>query len=121
MKRSLEARIWERAGGLCEYCMMSPAFDDFPFEVDHIIALMHGGKTQLNNLALTCSYCNRYKGPNLSGWDLKTRRVLPLFHPRKNAWPRHFRWNGPYLLGTTPTGRVTVRVLRINHPLSVRL
>ena len=34
----------------------------------------------------------------------------------------HFRWDGIFLIGLTPTGRVTVRVLAMNgaEPLEVR-
>jgi hypothetical protein len=35
------------------------------------------------------------------------------------AWERHFRWNGPYLIGRTAIGRVTVEVLAMNDPLRV--
>jgi hypothetical protein len=29
-------------------------------------------------------------------------------------WERHFRWDGPYLVGRTPTGRATIAVLQMN-------
>ena len=40
-----------------------------------------------------------------------------LFHPRQQSWTVHFRWNGPLLIGLTPTGRATVALLNINHEL----
>jgi hypothetical protein len=85
-----------------------------PFQVDHIIAEQHGGPTILSNLAWSCLPCNKRKGPNLSGIDRKTRRLVPLFHPRRHAWRRHFRRDGPLLRGRTPIGRATVQVLGIN-------
>jgi hypothetical protein len=91
------------------------------FEVDHIIATSHGGITRASNLALTCFYCNRYKGPNLSGIDPVSRNLSPLFHPRRHKWNRHFRYAGPLLVGLTPIGRATIVVLKINDPDAVAL
>jgi hypothetical protein len=116
MDRTLEELIWQRARSHCEYCQMAQEFDRIPFEIDHIIALVHGGPTRAGNLALACFLCNSYKGPNLAGIDSHTRRIVPLFHPRRHKWGRHFRWNGPVLEGRTPTGRATVTVLKINLP-----
>jgi HNH endonuclease len=113
--------VWERASSCCEYCGMPQRFDELPFEVDHIIAEQHGGKSMPGNLALACFSCNRHKGPNLGGIDPKTGRRNWLFHPRRQKWTRHFRWVGPKLVGRTGIGRATVAVLAINDPLRVRL
>ncbi|MGC8642292.1 MAG: hypothetical protein ACP5XB_20715 [Isosphaeraceae bacterium] len=48
-----------------------------------------------------------------------TRRLMPLFNPRRHKWSRHFRWEGPYLVGRTAIGRVTVEMLKINDPFRV--
>jgi hypothetical protein len=114
MERALEQLVWRRAGGRCEYCRLSQEDDDLPFEVDHIIAEHHQGPTRASNLCLACYACNRHKGPNIAGVDPRTRRIVPLFHPRRHKWSRHFRWDGPRLLGLTPIGRATVVVLKIN-------
>jgi len=37
-----------------------------------------------------------------------------LFNPRRHKWQRHFRRDGPVLIGLTPIGRVTVALLKIN-------
>jgi hypothetical protein len=63
-----------------------------------------------------CSFCNNHKGPNVAGVDPATKKVVPLFNPRRHKWHRHFRWDGPVLLGRTPAGRATVVVLEINLP-----
>ena len=39
---------------------------------------------------------------------------MPLFNPRRQKWDRHFRWDGPLLVGRTAIGRTTIRVLQIN-------
>ncbi|MBV9125745.1 MAG: HNH endonuclease [Planctomycetes bacterium] len=46
--------IWERAQRCCEYCQVLQAYDRLPFEIDHVIAKKHRGKTQANNLRLAC-------------------------------------------------------------------
>ena len=113
--------MWRRAGRRCEYCQISHADLDLPFEVDHIIAEHHEGRTQANNLCLACFACNRHKGPNVAGVDPKTRKIVPLFHPRRHKWSRHFRWDGPVLVGQTPNGRATVIALKINLDYRVEL
>jgi hypothetical protein len=87
-----------------------------PFQVEHIVAKQHKGTDRLSNIAYACLRCNLHKGPNLSGLDPKTKKLTPLFHPRKHAWGWHFRWDGPVLLGRTPIGRTTVEVLAMNDP-----
>jgi len=46
MERALEELVWQRAGGRCEYCQLSQADLNLPFEVDHIVAEHHQGRTQ---------------------------------------------------------------------------
>jgi 5-methylcytosine-specific restriction endonuclease McrA len=70
--------VWDRAGSICEYCLLPQEYSHLTFELDHIIASCHGGVTRASNLALTCFYCNRYKGPNLSGIDPVSKKLLPL-------------------------------------------
>lgn len=122
MGRTLEGLVWKRAGGRCEYCQISWDNLDLPFEVDHIIAEHHEGLTQSTNLCLACFACNRHKGPNVAGVDPTTRKTVPLFHPRRHKWSRHFRWDGAVLVGRTPTGRATVVALKINlgHRIDLR-
>ncbi len=86
-----------------------------PFHLDHVIARQHGGETTLENLALACCFCNRFKGPNLSGIDPDTREVALLFHPRQHVWQEHFGWDVARFLGRTPTGRATIHTLRLNR------
>jgi hypothetical protein len=93
---------------------MPQAYDDGSFEFDHIIAVSHGGVTAASNICLACFSCNSFKGPNLSGVDEKTGKVVPLFHPRRQKWRRHFQWDGPRLIGRTAPGRATIATLRIN-------
>lgn len=121
MERSLERLVWQRAHNACEYCRIAQRFDELTFEIDHIVATAHGGRTLAGNLALSCFWCNRHKGPNLAGIDPLTGQHTKLFHPRRHSWSRHFEWDGSRLIGRTAVGRATIRVLGINHPLRIRL
>jgi hypothetical protein len=121
MDESLVEAIRRRAGYACEYCHLPEEFHPGPFEVEHIIARQHGGLSVPRNLAWSCLQCNRHKGSNLVGIDGKSSRLVRLFNPRFHKWSFHFRWDGPYLKGRTPIGRVTVDLLAINAPLRVAL
>ena len=121
MEQELKEFIWRRAGGTCEYCRMPQRFDRLRFQIDHIIAQKHGGATSQNNLALACFACNNHKGPNIAGVDPETRNVVELFHPRTENWVEHFEWSSAVLVGSTPKGRTTIHVLRINLPHRVEL
>src|SRR5438552_17403965 len=92
----------KRALFRCEYCHFPERFSGLNFQIDHIIARKHRGPTNAENLALTCIYCNSYKGPNLSGIDPVTGKIARLFHPRLDASGRHFQWQGAMLAGRTP-------------------
>jgi hypothetical protein len=110
----LEAQVWRRARNRCEYCRFPAESTRVPFQIDHIIAEKHRGKTTLDNLALSCFFCNTFKGPNLAGVDPKTGELTRLFHPRHDLWQDHFRWSGAFLHARTAIGRTTIEVLRIN-------
>ncbi len=108
--------VRDRAADRCEYCLLPRAHHPAPFQIDHIIARQHGGGENLDNLALACIHCNRYKGPNIAGIDPDTGALTRLFHPRMDQWSRHFRRNGAEIIALSPVGRVTVNVLFMNDP-----
>ena len=70
---------------------------------------------------MSCYCCNSFKGSDLSSLDRKTRKLTPLFNPRRHKWAKHFRWRKAYLIGRTPVGRVTVALLHINDEYRVEL
>jgi 5-methylcytosine-specific restriction endonuclease McrA len=121
MDAALVQRVWLRAGHRCEYCQIPQDCDEIPFEIDHIIAIKHRGLTIAGNLALACFHDNSHKGSNIAGLDPKTRKLTPLFNPRRHEWARHFRWRGACQIGRTAVGRVTVAILNINDPLRIEL
>jgi hypothetical protein len=110
---SLRAAVREPANHCCEYCRLRDLGAFFPPEVDHIIALQHGGQTELENLALACMQCNRAKGTNFASFDPETRRQTPLFNPRRDRWLDHFQLDGPRIIALTAVGRVTLKLLNI--------
>ena len=77
MKQSLTDQIWDRALNRCEYCLFPALHAWLPFQIDHIIAEKHGGVTHADNLALSCYYCNSFKGPNIAGIDPDGAPRLP--------------------------------------------
>jgi hypothetical protein len=115
--------VFARAGWRCEYCLTPDAFVPDPFVVEHIIPFSAGGKTRLANLASACPACNGRKYNKVTGIDPLTREFAPLFNPRKQRWRDHFTWSEDSLLivGLTPTGRVTVETLKMNHQKMVNL
>jgi hypothetical protein len=123
MDERLERDVRQRANHACEYCRLPAGIHPIRFEIEHIIPRQHGGQTVFSNLAYARLHCNRYKGPNISGLERRRGRVslVPLFNPRRHQWRRHFRWDGPVLMGRTPIGRVTIQVLAVNAPLRVAL
>jgi hypothetical protein len=121
MDESLAEAVRRRGGYACEYCLLPEALYDGTFEIEHVIPKQHGGRTTFSNLAYACLHCNKHKGPNLSGIDRLTSptKLVRLFNPRRHTWSWHFRWDGPYVVGKTPIGRVTVQVLAMNDPVRV--
>jgi 5-methylcytosine-specific restriction endonuclease McrA len=111
--------VIERAESRCEYCH-KPQISFYPHEVDHIIALKHGGETSLDNLAFACFQCNRYKGSDIASIDPQTNLITPLFNPRAQEWADHFRFEGAAIVPLTPEGRATVFLLRLNDPRRVQ-
>jgi hypothetical protein len=119
LEPSLNAHVRERAGHACEYCLLPESLYDARFQIDHIIAQQHGGKTVAGNLCLACPRCNASKGPNVASVDAVSGKIVKLYNPRRHKWSAHFRWEGARLEGRTAIGRVTIHVLAINRTSSL--
>jgi len=116
----IEQEVHRRGGGRCEYCRVLRSAYVTPFQIDHIIARKHGGSDVLTNLASACYHCNLHKGPNIASLDPPGNgELVPPFNPRAQQWPDHFSWNGAEIVGQTPIGRATVRVLDMNDPAAL--
>ena len=108
--------VHERAGGACEYCLLPEELAFAAHEVDHVVAQKHGGATEAENLALSCTLCNKHKGSDLASIDPETGALTPLYHPRRQRWWEYFQIDAGKLVPLTPMARVTVRLLQLNHP-----
>ncbi len=120
----VSAEVRRRARDRCEYCLIPQVLFDRRFHIEHIVAKQHGGRTTIDNLALACWQCNLKKGPNLSAIDPGTGELCRLFHPRLDIWKGHFAFHefgSPgirvEIIGLTPVGRATVRLLELNEEL----
>ncbi|HET91828.1 MAG TPA: HNH endonuclease [Chloroflexi bacterium] len=116
MLLALRQAVLERSGEKCEYCLYPEAFAFLSFEIEHVVAEKHGGSTTLDNLALSCPYCNHHKGTDLGSLDPETGQLTPFFNPRTQSWTDHFRLDGDLIAPLTPEGRGTVAILQFNHP-----
>ena len=86
--------VRQRAENRCEYCLLSQGHSELTHHIEHIIAKQHGGSDEVDNLALACHRCNLRKGPNVTGIDPATGEIVALFHPRRDEWQRHLRFQG---------------------------
>jgi 5-methylcytosine-specific restriction endonuclease McrA len=111
---ALRNLVYERAEGLCEYCLIDEEISFAKHQIDHIIAEKHGGETVEKNLALACAICNKYKGSDLTSIDNETDEIAPLFNPRKQVWSEHFKLENGTFIGLTSNARATIRLLQIN-------
>ncbi len=90
------------------------------FHLDHIVPRWAGGLTVFENLCLSCPFCNEFKSGKQRAQDPETRQMVHLFHPRRDGWREHFRWNeeGTQIIGLTPSGRATIVALQMNNQIS---
>lgn len=116
--------IRKRAGDRCEYCHMPQVATPFiSFHVEHIVARQHRDvpSDDPSELAYACDRCNAFKGPNLSSIDPTTGDKVDLFNPRLHDWSEHFGLSAGRIIGLTPIGRATVRLLNMNAARRVEL
>lgn len=90
---SLRWEVLSRAENRCEYCELSQERQETVFHIDHVHPVSLGGMTELENLALACVSCSLRKSARVSALDPVSGEVVPLFHPRRDLWNLHFRWN----------------------------
>lgn len=112
---SLKKMVFDRAKNCCEYCLIPQIVTFASHQIDHIIAEKHGGLTELNNLALSCTLCNQYKGTDLTSIDPETGKIVQLFYPRQDIWSEHFMIVNGEIIAKTSQGRVTVKLLQFNN------
>lgn len=104
-----------RAHYVCEYCLIAEEDAFFRFQIEHIISRKHGGSSKLDNLALACVFCNRYKGGDIASLTPETNELVRFYNPRTMRWREHFRLQEVFIEPLTEIGEATVRILQMNH------
>ena len=97
------------------YCLIAEADAYFRFQVEHNISRKHGGSSELENLALACVFCNRYKGSDIASLKPESSELVRFYNPRVDRWHEHFHLNGVVIESLTEIGEATVRILQMNH------
>jgi hypothetical protein len=113
--------VAERAGERCEYCRAPQVITATTYHVEHIVPSSRGGADSRANYAYSCITCNGHKSAHITGIDPETGIQHSLFHPRRDRWGRHFRFEPASLeiRGTTAKGRATVSRLQMNEPKQI--
>ncbi len=109
--------VFAAADFRCEYCQTPIEFTIQPFVVEHIVPLIRGGKSSIDNLACACGGCNGHKYDKIEAVDPAENILCPLFNPRTDMWAKHFSWNADFtqIIGITAIGRATVNALHLNR------
>lgn len=118
---TLRRFVIERARSRCEYCRLSQEGQEATFHIDHVIPKSAGGETIAENLALACVSCSLRKAARQDSIDPQTGREVLLYNPRSDDWHDHFKWEGEYVTGMTPTGRATITALNMNRLLAIAI
>ncbi len=111
---SLRQFVTQRAEYRCEYCHSTSDEVFFPFQIDHIISLKHGGSTTADNLAYACFVCNNAKGSDIGTILFPDNRFTRLFNPRTDKWHEHFVVENGVFYSDTLIGKATIKVLNLN-------
>lgn len=106
--------VAQRAGNVCEYCLIAEEDSFFRHQIEHIISLKHGGSSEPENLALSCVFCNSNKGSDISSLVESGGEIVRFFNPRIDRWSEHFRLDGGIIVAVTDIGSVTVKILKFN-------
>jgi hypothetical protein len=112
---AVRRQVTKRSGNRCEYCRRPEADSFIKFQVDHIISLKHGGRNDIQNLALACPLCNNGKGTDLGTIIEDNGAIIRLFNPRTDNWFEHFDTTEGVIYPITDIGRATVKLLDLNH------
>lgn len=119
ISKSIKEKVIDRAKEKCEYCLINIQFSYFPFHIEHIISIKHGGDSDFENLALACPICNINKGTDL-GSITENETLIRFYNPRKDIWNEHFELeNTGEISAKTEIGKVTIKILKLNHPESL--
>lgn len=114
LTKAVRREVEQRANGRCEYCRIGIEDTYLGGEIDHILAVKHGGATESANLAFACQPCNRNKGSDIGSIG-QSGNFVPFFNPRIHTWNEHFKVNEEAEVEPlTEIGQVTIRILGFN-------
>ncbi|MEX2286499.1 MAG: HNH endonuclease signature motif containing protein [Planctomycetaceae bacterium] len=111
----LRRLVQSRANHLCEYCLIHEDDTYLGCQVDHIVSLKHGGRTDADNLAYACTFCNRSKGSDIGSIALSTNQFTRFYNPRLDRWADHFMLIGARIEPLTPIGEITSLIFEFNR------
>jgi len=115
ISEQLRRLVANRANNLCEYCLIHEEDTFFSCQVDHIISFKHGGKTEAENLAYACAFCNRNKGSDIGSILEPNSSFVRFFNPRTDKWVDHFQLEGTIIKPITDIGEATAKILDFNN------
>lgn len=115
VKAEVRVAVAERAGNICEYCLIAQQDSYYQHQIEHIISLKHGGSSNLENLALSCVYCNRNKGSDIASVIAGRHELVRFYNPRIDVWSEHFKLEGVTIIPITDIGEATSRILQFNN------
>jgi hypothetical protein len=107
--------VAKRAKNCCEYCQITDDISLYTFQIDHIISLKHGGKTEISNLAYSCFLCNNSKGSDVGTVLQPEMNFIRLFNPRIDIWEENFMVESGVFYAKSVLGEATIKVLRLNE------
>lgn len=113
ISETLRKQIAFRANYRCEYCLILDSDTYFGCEVDHIVSIKHGGRSDSQNLAYACMICNRFKGSDL-GSLTNEGKLIRFYNPRADVWSHHFEIKDDNIVPLTEIGNVTASIFRFN-------
>ena len=113
-------KVRQRANFLCEYCHTNERWQYVRFTIDHVIP---NDDDSIENLALACFHCNRFKSNKTEIFDNQENEIVSLFNPRRQNWKEHFEWSkdGLQIVPKTSIGRITIAVLQLNRERILRI
>jgi hypothetical protein len=88
----------------------------YAFQIEHIVAIKHGGGSELDNLAYACPHCNQHKGSDLVTFLIDYDDLVAIYNPRKMDWSVHFEVDFGSIQAKTRIAEATIKLLYLNDP-----
>jgi len=84
------SELYTSGGFKCAYCdeRMELKYGDteLAFTIDHILAQVHGGSDNIQNMTFACLSCNSMKGDKDAGWFINNVKRLKLRKKKREYW-----------------------------------